>query len=89
MRAQSQYLRIYDAGGTTYQRWQSYYANEGGYYESEKIRFLSGYPQKIGGWVSDPTVSINSTIGVSIKNTSGTFVPIFGGNVVDIGLEVR
>ncbi len=35
------------------------YANEGGYYESEKIRFLSGYPQKIGGWVSDPTVSIN------------------------------
>ncbi len=34
-------------------------------------------------------VSINSAIGVSIKNTSGTFVPIFGGNVVDIGLEVR
>jgi len=34
-------------------------------------------------------VSINSTIGVSIKNTSNTFVPIFGGNVVDIGLEVR
>jgi hypothetical protein len=34
-------------------------------------------------------VSINSTIGVLIKNTSGTFVPIFGGNVVDIGLEVR
>ena len=34
-------------------------------------------------------VSINSTIGVSVRNTSGTFVPIFGGNVVDIGLEVR
>jgi hypothetical protein len=34
-------------------------------------------------------VSINSTIGVSIQNTSGTFVTIFGGNVVDIGLEVR
>jgi hypothetical protein len=34
-------------------------------------------------------VNINSTIGVSIKNTSNTFVPIFGGNVVDIGLEVR
>jgi hypothetical protein len=28
MRAQSQYLRIYDAGGTTYSRWQSYYAND-------------------------------------------------------------
>jgi hypothetical protein len=34
-------------------------------------------------------VNINSTIGVSIKDTSGTFVPIFGGNVVDIGLEVK
>ena len=34
-------------------------------------------------------VVINSAIGVSIKDTSGTFVPIFGGNVVDIGLEVR
>jgi hypothetical protein len=34
-------------------------------------------------------VSINSTIGVSVKDTSGTFVPIFGGNVVDIALEVR
>lgn len=33
-------------------------------------------------------VSINSTISVSIKNTSGTFVPIFGGNVVDIGLQI-
>jgi len=34
-------------------------------------------------------VDINSTISVSVKDTSGTFVPIFGGNVVDIGLEVR
>jgi hypothetical protein len=34
-------------------------------------------------------VNINSTIGVSVQDTSGTFVAIFGGNVVDIGLEVR
>ena len=34
-------------------------------------------------------VSINSTLGVSVQDTSGTYVPIFGGNVVDIGLEVR
>jgi hypothetical protein len=34
-------------------------------------------------------VSINSTISVSIKDSTGTFVAIFGGNVVDIGLEVR
>jgi hypothetical protein len=34
-------------------------------------------------------VAINSSISIQVKNTSGTFVPIFGGNVVDIGLEVR
>ena len=34
-------------------------------------------------------VEINSTISIQVKNTSNTFVPIFGGNVVDIGLEVR
>jgi hypothetical protein len=34
-------------------------------------------------------VDINSTISIQVKDTAGTFVPIFGGNVVDIGLEVR
>ena len=29
---------------------QTNYAGEGGFYECDKIRFLSGYPQKIGGW---------------------------------------
>ena len=26
------------------------YANEGGFFVSEKVRFRGGYPQKIGGW---------------------------------------
>ena len=34
-------------------------------------------------------VSINSTIGISVKDSAAVFVPIFGGNVVDIALEVR
>ena len=34
-------------------------------------------------------VNINSTISVSIKDTAGVYVPIFGGNVVDINLTVR
>jgi hypothetical protein len=34
-------------------------------------------------------VSINSTISVQIKDSAATFVPLFGGNVVDIALEVR
>jgi len=34
-------------------------------------------------------ISINSTISIQVQNTSSVYVPIFGGNVVDIGLEVR
>lgn len=34
-------------------------------------------------------VSINSTISVQVKDSTATFVPLFGGNVVDIALEVR
>jgi len=34
-------------------------------------------------------IQINSTISIQVQNTAGTYVAIFGGNVVDIGLEVR
>jgi hypothetical protein len=34
-------------------------------------------------------VSINSTISVQVKDSTAVFVPLFGGNVVDIALEVR
>lgn len=38
---------------------QTDYSNEGGWYECDKIRFRSGYPQKIGGWVkATPTTFI-------------------------------
>ena len=29
---------------------QTNYASEGGWYECDKIRFRSGFPEKIGGW---------------------------------------
>ncbi|MFZ9615174.1 MAG: hypothetical protein ACO3AG_00720 [Fluviibacter sp.] len=34
---------------------QSNYSNEGGWYECDKIRFRSGYPEKIGGWTKSAT----------------------------------
>jgi len=34
-------------------------------------------------------VAINSGITIQIQDTSGTFIPIFGGNVVDIALQVQ
>jgi hypothetical protein len=30
---------------------QTNYTNEGGFFECNKVRFRSGYPQKIGGWL--------------------------------------
>lgn len=37
-------------------------ANEGGWFESDKIRFRSGYPEKIGGWsVVDNASNANGT----------------------------
>ena len=34
-------------------------------------------------------VSINSSLSIEVQDTSGTYVPIFGGSVVDIVIEVR
>ena len=31
---------------------QTDYSNEGGWYECDKIRFRSGYPEKLGGWTA-------------------------------------
>ena len=38
------------------------YANEGGWYDGDKIRFRSGFPEKIGGWTR---FSSNTYIGVA------------------------
>jgi len=37
-------------------------ANEGGWFESDKVRFRSGYPEKIGGWVKDAGVVTESAV---------------------------
>ena len=39
---------------------QTDYSNEGGWYECDKIRFRSGYPEKIGGWTK---LTTNTFIG--------------------------
>ena len=36
-------------------------ANEGGWYDCDKVRFRSGFPEKIGGWAA---LSYNTFLGV-------------------------
>lgn len=35
------------------------YSNEGGWYDADKVRFFSGLPQKIGGWVKQTSQSFD------------------------------
>lgn len=35
------------------------YSNEGGFFSCDKIRFRSGYPEKLGGWVNQSTNTFN------------------------------
>ena len=37
------------------------YQNEGGYYACDKIRFRSGQPEKIGGWINQSTNTYSGT----------------------------
>jgi hypothetical protein len=49
------------------------YANEGGWFESDKIRFRSGYPEKIGGWTNLATSTsgvVNTYNGVNRNMTN-------------------
>jgi len=43
------------------------YANEGGYYAANKIRFRSGQPEKVGGWTADTGANLSA-----LKPTTGT-----------------
>lgn len=42
------------------------YANEGGWFASDKIRFRSGHAEKIGGWVRDSGTIAQENAGVAV-----------------------
>ena len=46
-------------------------ANEGGWFECDKVRFRSGFPEKIGGWVRDSGTYYDN--GVSIEPPAGSY----------------
>jgi hypothetical protein len=47
-------------------------SNEGGWYDCDKIRFRSGYPEKIGGWQVDGGVYYPTVPVTTLTATSGT-----------------
>ena len=63
---------------------QTNYSNEGGWYECDKVRFLSGYPQKIGGWLKQTP---NTFFGTCRQLFN--YVTTFGDNLLAVGTNLK
>ncbi len=72
-------------------------ANEGGWFESDKVRFRSGYPEKIGGWVKDNGTQYNA--GSTLLPPTGSFwgtcralfnwLNLAGYNLLSLGTNLK
>jgi hypothetical protein len=63
---------------------QTNYSSEGGWYEMDKVRFRSGFPEKIGGWV----VSTSSQY-VGAARSIFTWYTSDGGQPIGIGTNEK
>lgn len=59
-------------------------ANEGGWYDCDKIRFRSGYPEKIGGWAA---LSYNTFLGVC--RSLWNWVTLKNYNLLGVGTNLK
>jgi hypothetical protein len=60
------------------------YANEGGYFACDKVRFRSGYAEKLGGWVNQ---SSNTFLGIC--HTLWNWVTFGGSNLLGFGTNSK
>jgi len=60
------------------------YTNEGGYYESEKVRFRQGTPEKIGGWVR---ISAYTFLGVC--RSLWNWITLGSQNLLGVGTNLK
>lgn len=63
---------------------QTNYSGEGGFYECDKIRFRSGYPQKIGGWVQS---TVETFLGVCRQMLN--WVTSYEDNFLALGTNLK
>ena len=60
------------------------YTNEGGYYESDKIRFRQGTPEVIGGWAR---ISTNTFLGIC--RSLWNWVTLANLNLIGVGTNLK
>jgi hypothetical protein len=58
---------------------QTNYASEGGWYECDKVRFRSGFPEKIGGWLQYNTVNF-----IGVSRSLFNWITTDGNNLLSI-----
>ena len=63
---------------------QSNYTNEGGWYAGDKVRFRSGQPQKIGGWLKDCSQAL-----IGICRQMFTWISSFSDNLMAVGTNAK
>lgn len=56
------------------------YTNEGGWYACDKVRFRSGFPEKIGGWARTTTETVVGTC-----RTMWNWITLAGSNLIGVG----
>jgi hypothetical protein len=59
-------------------------ANEGGWFDCDKVRFRSGYPEKIGGWAA---ISYNTFLGVC--RSLWNWITLKGFNLAGVGTNLK
>jgi hypothetical protein len=60
------------------------YANEGGWYDGDKIRFRSGFPEKIGGW---SRLSNDTYLGTA--RSLWNWIDFGGSNYLGVGTNIK
>jgi len=60
------------------------YSNEGGWYDGDKIRFRSGFPEKIGGWTRMATAQF-----LGIARSLWNWVALSGANYLGVGTNLK
>ena len=63
---------------------QTNYTNEGGFFECDKIRFRSGYPQKVGGWLRYGTFTLKG-----ICRQMFNWITSFSDNLLALGTSKK
>lgn len=60
------------------------YHNEGGWYESDKVRFRQGMPEKIGGWTQYSTSEF-----LGVCRTLWNWITLSSQNIVAVGTNLK